>query len=1496
VTQHWRRVGRLATVVAIVAAVQAPSQVRVQVRGGALDTGKTEPAPAYPSDQTVVRSLDEAKKRRAERAFARASTAVQQVFNHPEETWIQGADKKWSSATSVAERMLLDEPAFLADYRTQFDHEAAAELKEAGEDSARLASVMRRFFLTRSGAEAAERLATIMLDSGRPNLALVYLDRILDGPAHQSLHTPTLKLKYAAAQKLVGEAKGKTEPDAEVLFAGKPTKLAELVAQLERPKATEAEVLPDWPLPTGNPSRTAQTSGGLPLLGAEQASLSRPISNNKKLIAQFERVADRNRHHNRATYYGGQPIIVGDAAYARTCRGVEALDLRTGESLWPTIYKDGDPIDEQEYQFDEWEDAGRAINSASLESFFLGNTLYGTLTSDGKRIYLIDELYVQPGSYNLFVMGRDKSDPTRRTCNRLTALDPATGKPLWRLGGSEARKANDPNGQLFFFGPPTPVGDKLYVIAELQSEVGLWELDPATGRPTWKQRLILMNRRVDADPFRRSQTCTVVVSEGVAICPTNTARLFAVDLVSKTVLWERDFDADLSQRTYLNFNFIDVVPPPENPPLADPPIIVGGKVVFQGPNLKGVHCLELRNGNSIWRKERSDFQHVAGVIQRKVVLVGNGRIRALNLDDGEEAWSASTPAPSGRGVFANGRYLLPTERGDCLAIDIATGKPTGTSLSIDNPNRPLGNLAARGNALVSLGRAGLRVFPLVDLIREQAVDALAKNNRDPRGLYLSGLIAIHEQKFEEAAGKLLESLSDGRAFAEREQASRTLLRLASEENLGSFKLMDRLLVELQKASKDPRDRAAVLRLEARAHFNAKRWTAALVAAELQASLPETGLVASIADSSSRDPWLWARSFARRVFKAAPVDQHPEIVREIDRRHAATVKGSDLDALKHLATLYDQLPIGRQAWQAIGRLQLARRQHDLASLAYTAALKTSKSEEDKAAALSGLSAVADAGRLLQDGHWYLERWKKEASQGKDADGRTADEAMAEFLKANGSTAPTMKEPKHWPTVEVRTETVAYADRRSRQWIRPTGSDAPYFQRRAFAFKSGESTFLSMDLATVKTDHETTLDQEGWRASIGTVQGSAPVLGYVYYAVLGDRVAAISVLDRGTMLWIVAPGLPDSLKEESDVITEWSLSEDRGPSSAMQIGPVGPGFIVVRSSKELLALDPETGKPLWRRSDLGQSQRVFGDEEHLYLVGSKGDYLVVNPSDGEKIGEGQWPWFGDGYKENLFRGRFVLRTSSADADGLEIRLWDPATNQDVWKRSFPKGSRRWAASASAPIPVATPDSKVEILDEETGTTLASFSLETTLSPRSSIRAFRQGEALFAAVEERGSRFMEMGSVSGVESMTINGRLLRLEQGGTKPSWETTLKNSRVLGWPLDSLPVVVALESPSSRRNAGGWTVTFRVLEKSTGKKLVDTVLPNDLTSISDVAIEGRRSRIDFTGGMKKLQLWFGDGVKPTKKSSDEATIEDVGNVFGKLFKEVGKENKKPPKKK
>src|SRR5205823_313567 len=102
-------------------------------------------------------------------------------------------------------------------------------------------------------------------------------------------------------------------------------------------------------------------------------------------------------------------------------------------------------------------------------------------------------------------------------CSRLTALELDTGRVLWTIGGrspaagrdnTEEKKETNVAGQdlldTFFLAPPLPLGGKLYLLVEKNTELRLVCLDPTrvvtygdnlrSPEVVWQQSLGTANR------------------------------------------------------------------------------------------------------------------------------------------------------------------------------------------------------------------------------------------------------------------------------------------------------------------------------------------------------------------------------------------------------------------------------------------------------------------------------------------------------------------------------------------------------------------------------------------------------------------------------------------------------------------------------------------------------------------------------------------------------------------------------------------------------------------------------------------------------------------------------------------------------------------------------------------------------------------------------------------------------------------------------------------
>ena len=121
------------------------------------------------------------------------------------------------------------------------------------------------------------------------------------------------------------------------------------------------------------------------------------------------------------------------------------------------------------------------------------NSTIGTMSSDGNRVYFVDDLQVPPFFQQYdprFGMpqpgfGVNQWVKPGVDANKLQAISIASGKLYWELGGA---KANEDDGfglkhdfkDTYFLGTPLCIGGKLFFLNERKEEIRLVCLD--TGR------------------------------------------------------------------------------------------------------------------------------------------------------------------------------------------------------------------------------------------------------------------------------------------------------------------------------------------------------------------------------------------------------------------------------------------------------------------------------------------------------------------------------------------------------------------------------------------------------------------------------------------------------------------------------------------------------------------------------------------------------------------------------------------------------------------------------------------------------------------------------------------------------------------------------------------------------------------------------------------------------------------------------------------------------
>jgi len=295
---------------------------------------------------------------------------------------------------------------------------------------------------------------------------------------------------------------------------------------------------------------------------------------------------------------------------------------------------------------------------------------------------------------------------------------------------------------------PVADGGDLFVVGEADKEIRLYVLDAASGVPKWSQLIAVSDSSIATDFGRRWWTAQISVKDGVIICPTTVGWMVAVDRMRQSVLWAHRYTKPAlttsSSRGRRIFGFgrghnVPLVPAGKlnSRWLPSAPVIVGNNLVYTPAEHAAVVCLDAFTGRPIWEHPKGTALYLAGVFDRRVVLVGTDTVTALSLKDGKSLWQMKIPAadgkPSGVGVAADNLYHLPLRSGQLWTLDLTSGKVVSKSYLFD-VDQPLGNLALYRGTFLSLTPLAMTAFEQREAVQDQIRASKARNPHDPQAL------------------------------------------------------------------------------------------------------------------------------------------------------------------------------------------------------------------------------------------------------------------------------------------------------------------------------------------------------------------------------------------------------------------------------------------------------------------------------------------------------------------------------------------------------------------------------------------------------------------------------------------------------------------------------------------------------------------------------------------------------------------------------------------
>lgn len=806
---------------------QPANRINIVAGGIAIQSGPSEPRGTFLANRALTRQFERATEVLEEGDYGTAIPLLQQiidVLDREEDAFFNPNPRQPSQYLSLkgeAERRIGSLPkSGRKAYELRYGPRARqlADAARARDDVAALEAVVRRFFFTQAGHEAADLLGNLLMDRGDPLLAAFHFERLRESPRKEYLNEPYLSLKTAVcwqragiselAERVLWELR-RNQADRKIVVGGVAIPLferrGEALEWLEELGVTMAEdhlVAGDWNMFLGDSARNRGSAPVSPLwrggwsrralaLYEHQDSEQETAQLHNQIESRL-RDLEQGMFRDLITLPATHPLVVRDKVIFRTLGTLTAVDLHSGELCWPALAPDV----ALQHLLEGRPQSGPA--AALLVDTFLSQRAWrdltaGTMSSDGRYVFAIDDL----GTASRVVGSVGPHPLAPQEFNTLKSFEVDTGRLAWQIGGEPGR-IELPMAGHFFLGPPLPLGECLFCLAESAGEIRLVCLKVATAegsvppwpRPKvlWTQSLVLPEASVAQTPLRRQSGISPSYHDGVLICPTTAGAVVGFDPKTRQLMWgyryQQNQTGGLNSARAIAFararpTLPQTVREDEDRWTHSAVTLAHGRVLLTPRDSQDLHCLDAATGELLWRRPRGQGLYLATVYDRQVIVVGRSHVEAFRLHDGTPAWSrpAETGMPAGQGIRVNSRYHLPLHDNTLLTLDLQDGRILAESRL---RGHRLGNLVENDGVLVAQSATELVGFPTIRALRQDIQSELITDLTDVDALLARAELNLHNGSEEEGLGDLRQVvlLADQQraeaktTLAERQKAAR----------------------------------------------------------------------------------------------------------------------------------------------------------------------------------------------------------------------------------------------------------------------------------------------------------------------------------------------------------------------------------------------------------------------------------------------------------------------------------------------------------------------------------------------------------------------------------------------------------------------------------------------------------------------------------------------------------------------------------------------------
>ena len=830
------------------------------------------------------------------------------------------------------------------------------------------------------------------------------------------------------------------------------------------------------------------------------------------------------------------------------------------------------------------------------------------------------------------------------------------------------------------------------------------------------------------------------------------------------------------------------------------------------------------------------------------------------------AWqNVKIGTPSGHGVASrDGLYYVPvvgnpdqkdSTEPQVFAIDVNVGqvrsktsfrRKAGDAGEGGDPRLALGNLVFHEGMLFSQSPVEVSAFPLIELKKREMARRLQENPHDPVGLAERGVLSLDNGDVRDAISDFKEAQkydppeSVRRLIREKLYVAYTdLLRNKFEDGEGFLKEYEALCEVPVDPDADPpakaraldeqlRRRGLFLTLLAKGREKQGRLVEAFDAYRSFASLGDNKQLVEVHDepNGKTRPDVWARGRIDAMIRNAkdPAARKP-LEDRVARDWEALKAGNDLPRLREFVQVFGPyFPAGRDAQLLLAEKLIQTNSDEDSREAQTQLMRLWATAEDPVHAARAVEALArlmtrrgmleDAvGLYFQLGTKYADVVVRDGKTGADVYGELiTDKRLLPYLEP-GAGAPTGKykvDPQTTPSNRTYFQTFA---------IEPEGELLPFLRRLQLTMQLGQNgdgswTLIATDRATGEKRCEFT-GLSAVQSNMGLQPGAptyriAQANGHLLMVNAGQWAYCFDLAEKRE-LWrynlLGNASLPtnnppriDRDEKDGDILFHyedgWTLR--LGRSSVLQ-----PTYACLVTRDGLVAVDPSNGEKLWLRTSVSSKVQVFGDARYIFLIDGANSQ-VLRAVDGTPVeGVKDFADVFSGPNRVAVLGRHVLL--SEGGKGRTLRLYDPLSGKDVWKKEYTTAGTTLLKSLDPETTgVLKPDGKFEVLQTRTGKVIFAGAVDAgrvedhVKSPSGVmgvtspiLLADTDRYYLFLSRTPDAGRGPVPYGITMIRSVPVNGPAYAFDKATGKRLWfHEVFKNQVVLLERFDDLPCIVA----------------------------------------------------------------------------------------------------------